>query len=80
MDRRPQKEWGIIVFSVLFKLFKQASHYLEDNSDISLNVQAVYLLHLFSNFQIICSSRKVRYNFYLFGGKTERNEVSKRKH
>ena len=80
MDRRPQKEWGIIVFSVLFKLFKQASHYLKDNSDISLNVQAVYLLHLFSNFQIICSRRKVRYTFYLFGGKTERNEVSKRKH
>ena len=71
MDRRPQKEWGIIVFSVLFKLFKQASHYLEDNSDISLNVQSVYLLHLFSNFQIICSRGKVRYTFYLFGGKTE---------
>ena len=33
----------------------------------------------FSNFQIICSRRKIIYSPYLFGGKIERNEVSKRK-
>ena len=34
----------------------------------------------FFKFQIICSRRKIIYTFYLFGGKTERNEVSKWKH
>ena len=38
------------------------------SSDILLNLQAVYLQHLFSNFQIICSRRKIIYTFYLFGG------------
>ena len=35
---------------------------------------------LFSNLQIICSRRKIIYSFYLFDGKTEKNEVSKGKH
>ena len=29
---------------------------------------------------VICSRRKIIYTFYLIGGKTERNEVSKQKH
>ena len=33
----------VLVFTFVFKLFKQASHYLKDNSDISLNLQAVFL-------------------------------------
>ena len=44
-------------------------HYLKDNSGISLNLQAFYRKHLFPNL-----------HFYHFGGKTERNEVSERKH
>ena len=32
------------VFPFTFKLFKQASLYLKENSGISLNLQAVYLL------------------------------------
>ena len=31
--------------------------------------------NLFSNFQIICSRRKIIYAFYFFSGKTERNET-----
>ena len=31
--------------------------------------------NLFSNFQIICSRKKIIYTFYLFGRKTERNET-----
>ena len=34
----------------------------------------------FLNFQIIWSKRKIIYIFYVFGGKPERNEESKRKH
>ena len=30
-------------FYICFQTFKQASHYLKDNSGISLNLQAVYL-------------------------------------
>ena len=33
----------VLVFTFVFKLFKQASHYLKGNSDISLNLQAVFL-------------------------------------
>ena len=36
--------------------------------------------NFFANFQIILSRRKIIYAFYLFGGKIERNEVSKQKH
>ena len=70
----------VVIFIFFFKLFKQASHYLKDNSE-SLNLQAVYLKHLFSNLQIICSGRKIIYTFNnLVCGTTQRNEVSKRKH
>ena len=70
----------VLIFIFFFKLFKQASHYLKDNSE-SLNLQAVYLKHLFSNLQIICSGRKIIYTFNnLVCGTTQRNEVSKRKH
>ena len=68
----------VVIFIFFFKLFKQASHYLKDNSE-SLNLQAVYLKHLFSNLQIICSGRKIIYTFNnLVCGTTQRNEVSKR--
>ena len=70
----------MLVFTFVFKLFKQTSHYLKGNIGISLNLQAVYLKNLFSNFEIICSRRKIIYTFYIFGGKTKRNEVTKRKH
>ena len=70
-----------VCFYICFQTFLNKLHtILRDNSGISLNLQAVYLKHLFSNFQIICSRRKIIYTFHLFGGKTERNEVSKRKH
>ena len=70
----------VLISIFFFKLFKQASHYLKDNSE-SLNLQAVYLKHLFSNCQIICPGGKIIYTFNnLVCGTTERNEVSKRKH
>ena len=51
----------MLVFTFVFKLFKQVSHYLRDNNGISLNLQAVYFKHLFFklNFQIICSRGKI---------------------
>ena len=67
----------VIVFTFVLKLLKQASHCLNDNGGISLNSQAVFFF--FFNFQTISSRRKIIYTFYLFGAKTERNEVSKRK-
>ena len=65
-------------FYICFQTF---SHYLKDNRGTSLNLQAVYLKHLFSNCQIICPGGKIIYTFNnLVCGTTERNEVSKRKH
>ena len=75
-----QSSTTVFVPCACFYICFQASHYLKDNSGISLNLHAVYLKHLFSNFQIICSRRKIIYTFYLFGGKTERNNVCQRKH
>ena len=51
------------VFAFTFKLFNQASLYLKENSGISLNLQAVYLLiGIIENFvtiwrQVFCLSR-----------------------
>ena len=57
--------YHVLVFTFVFKVFKQASHRLKDNSGISLNLQAVYpsKIFFFSKFQIICSRRK--YNLHL---------------
>ena len=46
-----------------FSNFLNKPHYLKDNSGISLNLQAFYRKHLFPNFQIICSRRKIIYTF-----------------
>ena len=70
----------MLVFTFFFKIFKQTSHYLKGNIGISLNLQAVYLKNVFSNFEIIRSRRKIICTFCIFGGKTKRNEVTKRKH
>ena len=37
----------VLVFTFVFKLFIQASHYIKDNRCISLSLQAVYLKNIF---------------------------------
>ena len=60
----------LCLFLDLFSNLSNTPHtFLRINSSILLNLQAVYLQHLFSNFQIICLRRKKIYTFYyLFGG------------
>ena len=71
----------VLVFTFIFKLFIQL-HTILRIIEVFHWVYKPFIFKIFflSNFQIICSRRKKIYTFYLFGGKTERNKVSKQKH
>ena len=74
--------YHVLVFTFVFKVFKQASHRLKDNSGFHWIYRP--FIHLksffFQNFKSFAREENIIYTFYLFGGKTERNEVSKWKH
>ena len=53
---------------------------LKINSGNSLNLQVVLLLELFCKFPNHFLKKENNLHLYLFGGKIERNEVSKQKH
>ena len=74
--------FSLCLFLHLFSNFLYKLHTLLRIIDVFHWVYKPFIFKIFflSNFQIICSRRKKIYTFYLFGGKTERNKVSKQKH
>ena len=74
--------FSLCLFLHLFSNFLYKLHTILRIIDVFHWVYKPFIFKIFflSNFQIICSRRKKIYTFYLFGGKTERNKVSKQKH
>ena len=73
--------FSLCLFLHLFSSFLYKLHTILRIIDVFHWVYKPFIFKIFfSNFQIICSRRKTIYTFYLFGGKTERNKVSKPKH
>ena len=69
----------VLVFTSVFKLLNKLHTILRIIVVFHWIYKPFIFKIFFSNFQIICSRRKIIYSPYLFGGKIERNELSKRK-
>ena len=70
----------VLVFTFVFNLLNKL-HTIIRIIDVFHWVYKPSIFNIFVQiFQIICSRRKIIYTFYLFGDKTERNEVLQQKH